>query len=169
MIGKIVGNALFCVLGIALLLFGFMWQRQADGTGTWLRDDNARILGTSIQTGKMYLGNGPLGTCYRGIVRYSYATPQGAMEGNSMYPAGSPCKNVRKEAERLIAPYAANQQVTVFFNPHNPRQSCLKPEKRSKAGTALMVMGGLCIVMALVRIRSALTPHRPSDKQNLSA
>ena len=153
-------KSLLFATGMALILFGWEYQKQSSSTQDWLKDDNARVVSTSIKTGSMYLGKGSLGTCYRGMVHYSYTTPTGTLTGENVYQHGSPCKNRRESAEQLIKPYKAGQRVTVFFNPENPRQSFLILRKTDRTGKAIMLMGALVTLRALFQIRPGRSRNR---------
>ncbi|BCO10412.1 hypothetical protein GF1_27880 [Desulfolithobacter dissulfuricans] len=148
------------VLRAALLLLGslgavgsgFLMLRTSDLSSSWLSVPGV-VLSREITTGTLYMGRGgATGTCYQGIVRYSYDSPTGRWVNDDIYYGGSPCKqgdNGRKLAEKLVAPYEVGSRVQVYYNPAYPGQSCLIPG-RSGDGKALLILGGLGFLVFLI-------------------
>ena len=86
---------------------------------------------------------------YNPVIIYEYESPQGLVRNDDVTYGGPAMKPYRFQAEKIVAQYVPGTAVTVYFNPENPRQSCLEPG-RTRSGIALMVVGGLLLLGELV-------------------
>ncbi|MBX3382273.1 MAG: DUF3592 domain-containing protein [Phycisphaeraceae bacterium] len=76
-----------------------------------------------------------------------YEYPVGGVKhrGDVIAPGGVVSTSLREHAERWLAEYPVGSRVTVYYNPQNPAESCLRREKH---GT-LLTMGAACMFLGI--------------------
>ena len=86
---------------------------------------------------------------------YTYELNGATYTGNEPFFANSFKKFSQKKASGLIAKYTLGKQLTVFYNPSNPRISTLEPGRKDG------VMGAL-LLLFLLFLLGAVSFYNPS-------
>lgn len=113
--------AVLCVI-VALLTGYASWLRlaHARSTGAWIP-----AQGTIERSGvEETLSNGQ--TCFMPKLTYRFEVDGKICRGDRIRPTEQSSAN-RTAAEEAIAPYAVGGDVTIYYDPHDPANSVLRP------------------------------------------
>lgn len=146
--GLILVAALFAFYG------GYLLRENSSTSGDW-PSTAATILVSEIGTEERYMGRGGnTAICYKANITYEYKSTLGPLLNTDISYGGTPCKTGKrgmKRAKALLAEYPPGSQTDVYYNPENPRRSCLKPGK-TKDGIVLFIFGGIILLWLIIYV-----------------
>jgi hypothetical protein len=129
---------LFMML-IALLMIGYAgydYVQQINAIQT------AVAVNATITEVGITLSNGG-GMVYFPEVTYEYQFEGGNYTGDAVFPGSLSSAYERSEARAILAPYAENETVTAYVNPHSPTDVFLK----KKTGSGHLPLAGFGVLM----------------------
>jgi hypothetical protein len=134
-------------LSMACIFIGYTMDRNAKASGKW-QPTTGKVLSSQVIEEERPHRKGTR-IEYNPLVSYEYESPHGVIRNDRMTYSGPAMKTYRFQAEKLADQYKPGMSVTVYYNPDNPRQSCLKPG-RTRDGIVIMVMGALLLLGVLL-------------------
>jgi hypothetical protein len=90
----------------------------------------------------------PAGGCFKPVIRYGYTVGGAAYESANYFFGRQAFTHLREAAEKLVAAHPAGAKVDVYYDPANPKNSCLRrklanPGVFGKFGAGLVLLGSL--------------------------
>ena len=137
----------FFLFALAFFYGGYTMDRNAKASSKWQPVSGIVVDSNVVEVKYNNRKGGQID--YNPVIIYEYESPQGLVRNNDVTYAGPAMKPYRFQAEKIVAQYVPGTTVTVYFNPDNPRETCLEPG-RTRSGIALMIIGGLLLLGELV-------------------
>ncbi len=149
------GALFFTLAGLWLFLSGIKEYRDSIDSKEW-HSINGRIISATIHRSLAR------GMPYYVKVVYSYShLGQTYLGGQVVF--GSVVYSSKKEAEAVMRRYPPHQEVMVYYNPKDHRQTVLEPGRMSGAvghligGAFFLLGGGILLVMEIWNITQYLS------------
>jgi|GEM_PF-501983 len=130
---------IFVCIALGFIYGGYVMDRNSKLSTQWVSVPGI-ILANTVTKHTSSSPRGGEHTYYNPGIRYEYKTPMGMMTNSSVTYSGDGSKNYRSMAEKVSARYTVGKEVTVYFNPENPGESCLEPG-RTRGGITLIIFG----------------------------
>jgi hypothetical protein len=147
-------NALFVTLaagmGVAILLFALVLQRQVRATQEW-GTAQGRILSSESEAYRAWTSNGESDrkrTFYRASVAYAYQVGGQEYINDRVSLGGEMSWSSPGYLRRLLERYPEGSMVTVYYNPDDPGEAAL--ERRASGLPILIGAAVLLLVLAVV-------------------
>jgi hypothetical protein len=138
----------FIILGIVFIVLGARGRRLAQSAAAW-----PTVAGVVTAAGlkkRVSVGTGPdydHHDSFEPVVEYSYQVNERPYAGKRMSTGGAASYD-RRRAQEILDRFPVGSSVNVFYDPADPAQSAL--EIKAGSGTALLVMGIVFLVLALI-------------------
>lgn len=138
-------SMLFAVPAAFAFFFYFQQRRKAEASAAWPATQG-KIVRSWVRTESSW--DTDTGTTYSYFpeVRYEYEVMGQKYEGKNISFGGSVGSSSRAYAEKVIAQYPADKEVTVYYNPEKPSEAVL--ERGMRGGTLLLILGGVLGLLA---------------------
>lgn len=137
----------FLLLAMIFVYGGYILDKNGKDSSNW-EPTSGKVVSSRVVEEERSHGKGNR-IEYNPLISYEYESPYGKLRSNKVTHNGPAIKIYRFQAEKVVARYKLGMPVVVYFNPNNPKQSCLEPG-RTRDGIALMVIGLLVFLGVLV-------------------
>lgn len=133
------------VVGAGLFLLGWFQYRKVRASRSWT-STVGRILSGRVETGVESGGDdGTDTTSYYPAIQYEYQVDGRTYRGNDI-AFNRRTYSTQKQAVAALRVYPEGGDMLVYYDPRQPGRAVL--ERKASAGTALMVIGGVIVVLA---------------------
>ena len=135
---------LLLLAGLALTIAGVRFRSQATRMQRWATACGV-ISNSAVREvrGDPNISAGPI---YHGDVQYDYTVGGRDFRGNSLRQVSYEA-SWRVPAERVVAEHPVGREVTVYYDPEDPRQSTLDVAGAPSAAR-LLIAGGVALAFA---------------------
>lgn len=86
---------------------------------------------------------------YKVELDYEFLYKDKKYTGSKLYPIIPNIFRQKKDAEKILNNYKSNSETTIYFDPENPKNSCLISAKSFSANKFILVMIGMLVFVAL--------------------
>jgi hypothetical protein len=148
----LVGFVLFGA-GIGAIVHDVRLHMKVAATRHWLAAEGHIASGAiriEHHTGTGFCAGSHTPGVYAAHIEYEYAVGGVKHRGGNIAPGGVVSTSSRARAEEWLTEYPEGSRVTVFYNPMNPDESCLRREKHGTLLTMLVALFFMGVGTALV-------------------
>lgn len=108
------------ILGVCFSIYGSTIFIEAWQSASW-----PTVTGTVVKSEVVETQNRNVHV-FMPVIEYSYSIDDTQYSGNRISDWETTSKN-RKDIEKILAPYAKDNEVNIYYSPSNPRNSLLSP------------------------------------------
>jgi hypothetical protein len=142
-------GGVFFLLGIGLVIFGFVQHKKAKTSESWPTAGGSIVSArldqsthTEDEDGHTYTS-----TSYRPVIEYTYEIGGKIYQGNRVFPGASMSYD-HGTAQGIVNRYQPGAAVTVHYDPADPTQAVL--ETKSKGGNLFLILGAVFAVLGII-------------------
>lgn len=132
---------------------GYVWFKElkVKASQSWPSVSGKITRSKVVQKTSHNAASGSPNMTYQADIEYRYKVRTRSLKGHTICIGGEVYTSFTDRADRWVQRYPEDSEVTIYYNPKNPKEACL--ERSGEMGSwGYKIGGGLILVGALIKL-----------------